>query len=217
MGFGRFFFFYCLQLFCDFSSLCRLAIEKLLNGQIKSIFQKLKDPLRKIKIHALLLPCLALVLVSCAKNNFESHTKKSQSSEDDFFWNDEENGGEADTSVKNVCKTSQFTIYSNNEECPNIQKRDNKYDLLLGDYGSSEGSELISRRPVDIFFVINASPSMWYYLNYTTNSNNQRLQGQFSFFIPILNQYNKDWRIFLTNSDYSKGFFQRQKWKSHET
>ena len=146
-------------------------------------------------------------LLGCSPSNFKNHQSHKAGS---FLGDDEENYEEdqydfewnegVGDQIKNVCKKDQFVIYSN-DECPEIQRDGNSgYDIMIG-----ENDPNTPRRPMDIFFVLNASSSMWYYLTYVTDSNNTRFQNRFKSFISTMNQYSLDWRMFFANSDYSSG------------
>lgn len=163
--------------------------------------------------------CTIFFLLGCSPNNFE----KAQRSSSSDLWDDDEWGGndsenndsenaEIGEQVKNVCRNNQFTIYSPGD-CPEIERSgDNNYEIIMDgiDFDADQDFELNmppgrTLRPVDIFFVVNASASMWYYTSYVTSSNNEMFQNRFKSFIPTLDQYNLDWRMFFANADYSGG------------
>ena len=170
--------------------------------------------------------CVIVPLLGCSPNNFEKGKTSSSSSldDDDEWWeNDPDWNTDIGDQVKNVCRRGDYVIYSPGE-CPDGEGGDsgNNHDLFMGDihFGPGADNDLdldpndptnpntdptkITRRPVDIFFIVSSNTSMWYYLNYTTNDKEKnRFQGRFRSFIPTLNQYNMDWRMFFTNSSYS--------------
>ena len=170
--------------------------------------------------------CIIFFLLSCSPNSFE----KGQSSSSSSLWDDDEWDDDSDEwntdigdQVKNICRKDQFIIYSPGE-CPETERTgNNSYDLIMGDINfgpdGSQSTEIdlnlnspnVTRKPVDIFFVINASSSMWYYLGYVTDPHNKKFQNRFKSFIPTLNQHNMDWRMFFANSDYSGGFLNKRK------
>ncbi len=161
-------------------------------------------------------------ILNCSPSNFENNSKRSASSSRDSDeegfrmegYDSEWNVGVGDH-IKNVCRNNQFVIYSPGE-CPETEGGYNDYGTdtitngydIMPDYNDPNRP----RRPVDIFFVLNASSSMWYYLTYlTTMNNNKRFQTRFKSFVPIMNQYNMDWRMFFANSGHSNGHLKQQK------
>ncbi len=101
-----------------------------------------------------------------------------------------------------ICEGDEYTIYA--EDCPpggeEYTADDEGHAFVTGSgFDFSRKSDEISapERPVDILFMVNASPSMWYYLQ-------TAFQKRFKSFIPILNKGGLDWRILFTNTDYAK-------------
>ena len=159
-----------------------------------------------MKKNIFLIFCITFLIFSCSPvtiEDEESPENREGNSSPDIDELDELEEIEIGEQVKNICKGDGYIVYSYGE-CP--------AGTGIGTYSENEDSILPPSPPgpVDIFFVLNAHSSMWYYLTYLTSmKNNTRFQKRFYSFLPILNKNNLDWRMFFTNSDYSDGIFSK--------
>ncbi|MDE0119870.1 MAG: hypothetical protein OXM55_07690 [Bdellovibrionales bacterium] len=156
-----------------------------------------------MKKNIFLIFCITFLIFSCSPVTIEEDEdspgeRRGNNSPDENASEEIEIGEQ----VKNICKGDGYIVYSYGE-CPE--------GTGIGTYdedGRAEEDNLTPPQPVDIFFVLNANSSMYYYLTYLTSmKNNTRFQKRFQSFIPTLIKNNMDWRMFFTNSDYSDGIF----------
>ncbi len=148
--------------------------------------------------------CLSFFILNCSDITIEDDgdSRNDRRVRDDLSDDNKKSDDDLEENL-NVCKGDSYTIYTPNDKCVEIQQTDTQYPD-----GSMENTDFdhdisAPTRPVDIFLVLNNSNSMWYYLSYATGSN-IGFQGRFKSFIPTMNRYKLDWRIFFTHTDYSK-------------
>ena len=146
-----------------------------------------------MKKNFFLMFCAVFLIMNCKGSSVDSDPEQEIGGQNKPRGKGSKLEGAGSADIK-ACEGDQYTIYSE-EFCPSESGPPD--DELGGEWGLSRQK---AHTPVDIFFVVNASNSMWYYLE-------TAFQKRFKSFLPILNLGGLNWRIFFTNTYYTENSF----------